>query len=88
MNQAALNFDGYTYEPALDAERLTGQLLRVWQLMRDGKWRTLAEIASAVDGSEAGVSARLRDFRKPKFGALHVDRRRVDGGLYEYRLLP
>jgi hypothetical protein len=81
------DFDGETYEPARDKARLTGQLGRVRALMSDGEWRTLRQIAEAVTGSEAGVSARLRDLRKVKFGAHGVERRRVDGGLFEYRLV-
>jgi hypothetical protein len=85
--QLPLDFDGATYEPALDQERLSSQLRRVKILMNDGKWRTLSAIARCVGGSEAGVSARLRDFRKDRFGALTVERRRIAGGLYEYRLI-
>lgn len=37
--------------------------------------------------SETGISARLRDLRKVKFGAYVVERRRRgEGGLYEYRV--
>jgi hypothetical protein len=81
-------FDGTTYEPREDYTRLKGQLWRVFQLMSDGKWRTLGEIADDAGGSEASVSARLRDLRKPKYGAREVERERVDGGLYRYRLKP
>lgn len=81
------HFDGATYEPGADHARLTGQLARVLDLMRDGKWRTLGQIAEAVQGSEAGVSARLRDLRKPRFGAYMVDRERVEGRLFRYRLV-
>jgi hypothetical protein len=58
--------------------------------MSDGAWRTLEEIRSRVGGSEAAISARLRDLRKDKFGGHIVEsRRRGDGsrGLWEYRLV-
>ena len=88
--QLQLDFDGTTFDAALDAVRLSRQAQLVFDLMRDGQWRTLAEITRAIGcGSEAGVSARLRDFRKPKFGGFVVDRRRRgDGehGLFEYQL--
>ena len=83
----AHHFDGDTYSPAHDQTRLNSQLRRVYDLMRDGQYRTLREIAEAVGGSEAGVSARLRDCRKPRFGGCEVKRRRVAGGLYEYAIL-
>jgi hypothetical protein len=81
-------FDGETYEADQDHARLKGQLWRVFQLMSDGKWRTLAEIAEDAGGSEASVSARLRDLRKDKYGAREIDRERVTGGLFRYRLVP
>jgi hypothetical protein len=38
--------------------------------------------------TETGISARLRDLRKPKFGGYVVEsKRRYDGGLWEYRLV-
>lgn len=80
-------FDGITYEPEHDETRLATQLARVTRLMADGQFRTLAQIARAVGGSEASVSARLRDLRKPRFGAFQVERRRVEGGLFEYRVV-
>ena len=86
--QRDLNFDGVTVVPELDRERLMGQLAHVLALMSDGEWRTLKEIAGDKY-SEAGVSARLRDLRKPRFGGYTVDRRRRgDGraGLFEYRV--
>jgi hypothetical protein len=79
-------FDGFTYDPYVDYARLRGQLLRVYRLMQDGEFRTLAKIADECRGSEASVSARLRDFRKPKYGSRIVDRVRIKEGLYKYRL--
>ncbi len=79
-------FDGSTFSPAQDGARLIGQLARVWDLMRDGGWRALAEIAEQAGGSEGGVAARLRDLRKTRFGGFAVERRRLSGGLYQYRV--
>lgn len=83
-------FDGKTYEERHDGERLASQFERVFSLMKDGRWRTLEEIAATVHGSESGVSARLRDMRKPKFGGHTVERRARgdrERGLFEYRLI-
>ena len=79
-------FDGETAEEC-DRPRLNTQLRNVFDFMRPGGPHTLGEIAEAVGGSEAGVSARLRDFRKARFGGHVVERRRVEGGLFEYRLV-
>lgn len=79
-------FDGATFSQELDANRLTRQLDRVKALMLDGHWHSLAEIARRVGGSEAGVSARIRDLRKPRNGGFNVERQRVQDGLFEYRI--
>jgi hypothetical protein len=84
----AQQFDGATFAPARDEARLGRQLDRVLALMQDGAWRTLRQIADATGGSEAAVSARLRDLRKGKFGAYRVPRKNMGGGLWVYRVLP
>lgn len=80
-------FDGETYEPAEDQARLTGQALAVFQTMQGGAWWTLCSLSNATGASEASVSARLRDFRKARFGAHTVERERVSKGLWRYRLI-
>lgn len=81
-------FDGATFDKDRDGVRLTGQLARVRYAMGDGRWHTLAQLARDTGGSEASVSARLRDLRKPRFGAFDIERRHVEGGLWEYRMVP
>lgn len=84
-------FDGETFDSEQDATRLGGQLLRVFNIMSDGIWRTLADIriATCLVDSEAGISARLRDLRKKRFGGHTVERRRTapESGLFEYRVI-
>jgi len=85
------HFDGMSYQAAFDFKRLTGQNSRVFNLMQDNRWRTLAEIAFTTGDPEASISARLRDLRKKKFGSHIIERRRRGNaarGLHEYRLLP
>jgi hypothetical protein len=85
-----MNFDGATFDKDLDGARLARQLSAVkrYLLARRGGFATLSEIAGALRFPEASISARLRDLRKPKFGAYQVERRRVSRGLFEYRVLP
>ncbi len=80
-------FGGSTYEPGEDRERLTTLLARVRHAVTHprGSWWRLDALRSACGGTEASVSARLRDLRKDKFGAHDIERRRVAGGLFEYR---
>lgn len=77
-------FDGKTYDPALDYERLNTLLERVFAAMLDGTWYTLPELQRLAGGTEASVSARVRDFRKMDYD---VESKRVDGGLWRYRLV-
>ena len=86
-----MRFNGSDYDRAHDDARLSVQLIRIRALMRDGQWRTLAEIARDTGDPQASISAQLRHLRKPRFGSWVVEKRsrgvRKDG-LYEYRLLP
>lgn len=82
-------FAGDTYDPKHDDARLTGQIARVFELMRDGYWRTLAEIEAATGDPQASISAQLRHLRKNRFGAwivLKRSRGERSVGLYEYQL--
>lgn len=81
--------DGVTYEAPFDYTRLNRQARLVWDVMKDFQWRSLTEIAALTGQPEASISARLRDFRKPKYGHHEVQRRRIEGsGLFRYRLAP
>ena len=84
-----MKFDGETYDQGLDGPRLTSQLERVkrYVLGLEGKWTTLRALALRF-GSEASVSARLRDLRKEKYGGYVVERKRLGAGLWVYRVLP
>jgi hypothetical protein len=83
-------FNGPAYEPKFDQDRLEGQLARIFNLMKDGAWRTLAEIAKETRDPEASVSAQLRHLRKERFGS-HIVKKRSRGdrnvGLWEYQLI-
>jgi hypothetical protein len=72
----------------VDYVRLNQQAIDVWAVMRDLAWHTLSGISRATAHPEASVSARLRDFRKERFGSHIVERERVIGGLWRYRLVP
>lgn len=82
-----LEFRGTTYEKEYDQERLTKQWMRVYNLMMDGEWRTLREIANVTEDPESSISARLRDLRN-EFGYTVERRRRgwEGRGIFEYRL--
>ena len=82
-------FDGETFDFERDFNRLDSQLNRVFALMKDGKWRTLREIADAcAPATETSISARIRDLRKEKFGEYKVLSTPTDrAGVWKYKLV-
>lgn len=83
------DFDGVAYQDEFDFTRLTGQIQRVYECMRDGRWRTLSEIAAITAAPESSESAQLRNLRKPKFGRMTIEKRargERSHGRFEYRL--
>lgn len=83
-------FAGDEYVRKFDEERLTGQLKRIFDLMKDGNWRTLSEISEITGDPQASISAQLRHLRKVRFGCHNVFKRNRGGrehGLFEYRLM-
>ena len=90
--QPELDFDGKTFNKDHDGKRLTNQFRLVFDLMKDGAWRTLSQISERTGFPEASISARIRDFRKPKFGAHLVNSKRkiMEGSIFcgwEYQLI-
>jgi hypothetical protein len=92
-------FRGVTYERDKDGKRLWTQLGAVKQLLvhgaearAGGQWRTLKDLKTIlwthflIRASEAGISARIRDLRKEKFGGYQVERKRLSAGLWAYRI--
>lgn len=82
-------FSGADYEPSRDKKRLTGQLEAIWNLMRDGVWRSVDEVHEQTGKRfpHNSIQAQLRNLRKPSFGSHDVRRRRREGtNLTEYRL--
>ena len=82
-------FDGSDYEHEHDYVRLSGQIQRVYDAIKDGDWYTLDQINRITGDPHASVSAQLRNLRKQRFGS-HVVEKRYRGnrasGLWEYSL--
>jgi len=81
-------FNGSDYVPGRDNDRLDRQMGRVWNLMKDGKRRSLADIAATTQDSTASISAQLRHLRKERFGSHVVEKEYEGDGLYLYRVIP
>lgn len=97
-------FDGKTYNHDRDHGRLSLSLARTFIVLakaalkaRKGEgdgWMSLYDIVDAVCDmgdrvSESGVSARIRDLRKPAFGEFDIETRSPVGcrGVWSYRLV-
>lgn len=98
MAHVAPHFSGKTYDPALDAERLTKQQGRVYAAFSEhgiwSGWFTLAHLQEAIlrmtNGThrdpEASISRRFRNLRDAQFGGYRMERKRLSGGLWVYRM--
>lgn len=77
----------YTTE---DRERMRPILELVRDLMADGRERSLRQICTAIGrGSEASISARLREIRNAPGSEWNVGKRRTSTpGLWVYRMTP
>jgi hypothetical protein len=80
-------FDGADYDHKRDSQRLSSQYLDIFNLMKDGTWRSLKEIEALTNHPEASISAQLRHARKDRFGSHIVNRKYIDNGLYVYQLI-
>lgn len=85
-------YDGPAYDPTLDKKSLIGQTKRVFDAMKDGKFRTLREIEDITGDPQSSISAQLRHLRKERFGSHTVNRQRRElllstRGIHEYQLI-
>lgn len=90
VSNRKLRFNGSDYIRSKDDVRLTGQILRVFNCMSDGVFRTLGEIEAITGDPQASISAQLRHLRKERFGSHEINKRRrgeIENGLFEYQLV-
>jgi hypothetical protein len=80
-------FNGSDYNHERDSSRLSTQYWDLYNLMRDGKRRTLQGISDLTEHPPASVSAQLRHMRKARFGGHTVNKMHVGNGIYEYELI-
>ena len=80
-------FNGSDIDMNRDAKRLTGQILDVYNAMKDGQWRTLGAIEAITGHGQASISAQMRNLRKRDFGCHTVEKRHIKNGLFEYRIM-
>lgn len=78
---------GSDYDEKLDKKRLNTQYDKIFNLMKDGCYRTLQEISIALPFPEASISAQLRNMRKEGHTVLKQRRGEKSKGLFEYKLI-
>ena len=91
LNSETVRFNGSDYEAKKDNVRLYGQIQRIFNLMKDQKWRTLKEIEEITKDPQPSVSAQLRHLRKERFGSHTVEKINIgdpERGLFAYKLVP
>lgn len=86
MIQTILDFHGCTFNEALDGDRLRGIRKRVFDVMKDGLWRTKEEIAAITGDKEESIGRRLRELKAMGYG--YEIHRRGDPklGIWEYKI--
>jgi len=83
-------FDGAVYVPHYDKKRLTGQLERIFNLMKDGKFRTVNQIHDVLGYPQASISAQLRNLKKERYGGHGLEKQHVGdraNGLWEFKII-
>lgn len=80
-------FDGSDYLPPRDDPRLSPQYYEIFNLMIDGRKRSLATIEAMTGYPQASISAQLRHMRKRRFGSYIVNKEYRGDGLYVYWVL-
>ena len=90
MKTKDFRFDGPVYEEKHDKVRLTGQILRIFEAIKDGGWYTLNEIHNKTEDPQASISAQLRHLRKDRFGSHTIDKKprgKRNSGIWQYQLI-
>lgn len=84
-----MNFQGAEYAQEFDEARLSGQKARIFEVVSDGRPRTLREIEAITNDPQTSISRQLRylaqDSGRPLQKRIRGDR---EAGLWEYWLAP
>ena len=80
-------FDGADYDHKRDSARLTSQIETIFNLMRDGKFRSVAEIGRLTGYPENSIQAQLRNLRKARFGSHTLNRKHIKNGFNLYQIV-
>jgi len=83
------DFDGKDYKKDRDQVRLSSNLDILREYMEGRGALTINQIIEGTGlKSHTGVSASIRELRKPRHGSRTVERNYISNGLYSYQLMP
>ncbi len=80
------DFKGATYRRGVDGKRLGGQFERIWAIMRDGEYHTIAEVAEKTGDPAQSVGRQIRYIRSKPRGSHVLEREYRGNGLYAFRV--
>lgn len=86
MNQLALVWDRVNPKDDTRAQKLTGDLRKVFDLLCDGKAWTVKAIAETLKLPETSCSSHVRHLRKKIYGGFNIKRISITRGLSAYKL--
>src|SRR5688572_12420258 len=88
-------FHGADFVESRDQSRLERQIDRIFNVMKDGVWRSVDEIAELTKDETTGfaykatsISAQLRNLKKPENGSHTLNRRHEGNGFYRFQIIP
>lgn len=87
MPRKRKTFDGPEYVDARDGERLTTQYDVIFDIMKDGMWRSVRLLGKKTGFPENSIQAQLRHARKKRFGSHTVNKKHKRKGFYLYQLI-
>lgn len=81
------HFHGKGVKTAKDEQRLASLYDRVFEVVKDGRWRTCAEIQALTGGEKESINRMLRYMDDPFVGRHHKNSRIRSGNLWEHQIL-
>lgn len=73
-----------------EQKKMSKARLEVFEIMKDGKWRTIDQIqAAGVNAPPQSITIYLRSFREKQYGGYFVNRRKLAGTrVFQYQVEP
>ena len=79
----ATKYHGATYDEAIDRDRFTAQLLRLYDVLQSGQWFTAPALCERAEVSYSALRNRISDLRV--YHGAKVEAERIEDGLWRYR---